>query len=143
MSSPCPPSFSQAKAACSPANEIERAIYAHSPGAPCESSIGGVAFIHRFGSALNVYIHLHACLIDGLINRTSEGLTLHPTQLDGVDIRTVSQACLEWTTRATMMPRSNSRPVALWVTIRSRLPCSAPSFLTWVASLPSVDARKG
>ena len=43
-------------------SEVERAIRAHSPGAPGESGTGGVVFIHRFGSALNV--HLHACLID-------------------------------------------------------------------------------
>jgi hypothetical protein len=73
-------------------SEVERAIRAHSPGAPSESGTGGVAFIHRFGSALNVHIHLHACLIDGLISRTSEGLTFHPAQLDEADITALSQA---------------------------------------------------
>ncbi len=40
----------------------------------------------------NLHIHLHACLIDGLIGRTSEGLTFHPVQFDEADIRAVSQA---------------------------------------------------
>jgi hypothetical protein len=73
-------------------SEVERAIRAHSPGAPGESGTGGVVFIHRFGSALNLHIHLHACLIDGLIGRTSEGLTFHPVQLDETDITALSQA---------------------------------------------------
>jgi len=73
-------------------NEMERAIRAHSPGAPDESGSGGVVFIHRFGSALNVHIHVHACLIDGLIGRTSEGLSFHPVQLDEADITAVSEA---------------------------------------------------
>jgi len=76
-------------------NEMERAIRDHSlgaPGAPGESGSGGVVFIHRFGSALNVHIHVHACLIDGLIGRTSEGLSFHPVQLDEADITAVSEA---------------------------------------------------
>jgi len=40
-------------------SEMERAIRAQSPGAPGKSGTGGVAFIHRFGSALNVHI-LHS-----------------------------------------------------------------------------------
>ncbi len=72
--------------------EVERAIRAHSPGAPGESGTGGVVFIHRFGSALNVHIHVHACLIDGLIGETSEGLAFHPVQLDEADISSVSEA---------------------------------------------------
>jgi hypothetical protein len=73
-------------------NEMERAIRAHSPGAPDESGTGGVVFIHRFGSALNVHVHLHVCLIEGLIGRTSEDLAFHPVQLDATDIHNVSEA---------------------------------------------------
>jgi hypothetical protein len=73
-------------------SEVERAIRAHTPGTPRESGTGGVVFIHRFGSAPNTHLHIHACLIDGLIGRTSEGLTFHPVRLDEVATTTVSQA---------------------------------------------------
>jgi hypothetical protein len=28
--------------------------------------LGGISFLHRFGSALNHHVHLHACVTDGV-----------------------------------------------------------------------------
>ena len=36
---------------------VERALRAHSPGCSAAARLGAVAFIHRFGSALNEHLH--------------------------------------------------------------------------------------
>jgi len=38
---------------------------AETPGAP-RPRLGGISFLHRFGSALNHHVHLHACVTDGV-----------------------------------------------------------------------------
>ncbi|MFM7184513.1 MAG: transposase [Planctomycetota bacterium] len=35
--------------------------------------LGAVSFLHRFGSALNRHVHLHACVTDGLFRSRHEG----------------------------------------------------------------------
>jgi hypothetical protein len=35
--------------------------------------LGAVSFLHRFGSALNHHVHLHACATDGVFVPTSDG----------------------------------------------------------------------
>jgi hypothetical protein len=53
--------------------EIEQQLLAASggppdaeiPGAP-RPRLGGISFLHRFGSALNHHVHLHACVADGV-----------------------------------------------------------------------------
>lgn len=35
--------------------------------------IGGISFLHRFGSALNRHVHLHVCVTDGVFNRRATG----------------------------------------------------------------------
>jgi hypothetical protein len=35
--------------------------------------LGGVSFLHRFGSALNHHVHLHACATDGVFIPTGDG----------------------------------------------------------------------
>jgi hypothetical protein len=41
--------------------------------------LGTVSFQHRFGSALNLHVHLHACVTDGVFTRCAEGggVTFH------------------------------------------------------------------
>jgi len=53
--------------------EIERLLLAASGGAPDAETpraprprLGGISFLHRFGSALNHHVHLHACVTDGV-----------------------------------------------------------------------------
>ena len=38
---------------------------ANTPSAP-RPRHGGISFLHRFGSALNHHVHLHACVADGV-----------------------------------------------------------------------------
>jgi len=52
--------------------EIERLLLAASGGTPDAETprtsrprLGGISFLHRFGSALNHHVHLHACVTDG------------------------------------------------------------------------------
>jgi hypothetical protein len=54
-------------------DEIERLLCAAAgvtsdPDAPTSAHprLGGVSFLHRFGSALNRHVHLHACVTDGV-----------------------------------------------------------------------------
>jgi len=53
--------------------EIERLLLAASGETPdaempraASSRLGGISFLHRFGSALNHHVHLHACVTDGV-----------------------------------------------------------------------------
>ncbi|MCE9629277.1 MAG: transposase [Planctomycetia bacterium] len=54
-------------------NEIEQSLLtasgvtaaADTPSAS-RPQLGGVSFLHRFGSALNHHVHLHACVTDGV-----------------------------------------------------------------------------
>jgi hypothetical protein len=54
-------------------DEIERLLLAASGGTPdadmpkaARPRLGGISFLHRFGSALNHHVHLHACVTDGV-----------------------------------------------------------------------------
>jgi hypothetical protein len=54
-------------------DEIERLLLTASGGAPDAVTpgaprprLGGISFLHRFGSALNHHVHLHACVTDGV-----------------------------------------------------------------------------
>jgi len=46
--------------------EIERALQRAAPEAPAEARFGAIAFIHRFGASLNLHLHYHCCVTDGL-----------------------------------------------------------------------------
>jgi hypothetical protein len=53
--------------------EIERLLCAAAGGtrdattpAPARPRLGGISFLHRFGSAFNQHVHLHACVTDGV-----------------------------------------------------------------------------
>ena len=54
-------------------DEIERLLLAAAGGTPdadmpkaARPRLGGISFLHRFGSALNHHVHLHACVTDGV-----------------------------------------------------------------------------
>lgn len=56
---------------------IAQSLQAHSPGAENVDKtalhIGAVAFIHRFGSSLNVHVHFHVCVVDGVFEEVAGG----------------------------------------------------------------------
>ena len=39
-----------------------------------------MSFLHRFGSALNRHVHLHACVTDGLFMPVQEGVAFLPAR---------------------------------------------------------------
>jgi len=43
---------------------VEQCLRAHSAGAGPTTHLGAVAFIHRFGSALNPHLHFHCVVLD-------------------------------------------------------------------------------
>jgi hypothetical protein len=42
--------------------------------------LGAVSFLHRFGSALNRHVHLHACVTDGVFMPAQEGVAFLPAR---------------------------------------------------------------
>jgi hypothetical protein len=54
-------------------DEIQRHLRGHSPGAGPNARAGAVAFIHRFGSSLNLHTHFHVCVIDGVFEPDPQG----------------------------------------------------------------------
>jgi hypothetical protein len=54
-------------------DEIERHLRAHCLGAGPQARAGALAFIHRFGSSLNLHTHFHVCVIDGVFVPDAQG----------------------------------------------------------------------
>ena len=59
--------------------EIQRLLLATSRGIPdavmpraARPRLGGISFLHRFGSALNHHVHLHACVTDGVFRPAAD-----------------------------------------------------------------------
>ena len=84
---------------------IAQCLQSHSPGAANVNKaalhIGAVAFIHRFGSSLNEYVHFHVCAVDGVfegvageadadIQGSPPGVIFH--LVSGIDETAVAQA---------------------------------------------------
>ena len=63
-------------------SEVERLVQTASGVEPTPSEkgadsprIGGISFLHRFGSALNHHVHIHACVTDGVFEASGTGDT--------------------------------------------------------------------
>ena len=121
--------------------EIERLLCAAAGGtrdadAPASAlpRLGGISFLHRFGSALNYRVHVHACVTDGVfVPATAEaGCDAPPAFLPA---RPITQADL-----AALTERVRRR-VILWFR-RSRLldAAAAADMLAWENSGFSIDA---
>jgi hypothetical protein len=52
---------------------LNTALRRHSPGAPANSCLGAVAFLHRSGSSLNEHPHLHSVVTDGVFAPDENG----------------------------------------------------------------------
>jgi hypothetical protein len=52
---------------------VEQCLRTHSPGSGSSARFGAVAFIHRFGSTLNLHLHFHCVVIDGVFNSAAAG----------------------------------------------------------------------
>ncbi len=63
---------------------VEQCLRARSADAGPAARIGAVAFIHRFGSALNAHLHFHCVVLDGVFaSAPAGGVLFHPAA--GID----------------------------------------------------------
>jgi hypothetical protein len=121
--------------------EIERLLLSASGRTPdadmpraARPRLGAVSFLHRFGSALNHHVHLHACVTDGVFvpAAADAGCDAPPTFLSA---RPISKADL-----AALTERVRRR-VIRWFRMQRLLDATAAAdMLAWENSGFSVDA---
>ena len=96
--------------------------------------LGGISFLHRFGSALNHHVHLHACVTDGVFVPAADqaGSDAPPTFLPARPITPADLAALTERVR---------RRVIRWFRMQRLLDAAAAAdMLAWENSGFSVDA---
>jgi hypothetical protein len=122
-------------------DEIERSLITASrvtaagdtPRAACPR-LGGISFLHRFGSALNHHVHLHACVTDGVFVPAADdaGCDAPPAFLPARPITAADLAALTVRVR---------RRVIRWFRMQQLLDAAAAAdMLTWENSGFSIDA---
>jgi len=68
---------------------VEQCLRARSADAGPAARIGAVAFIHRFGSALNPHLHFHCVVLDGVFASAPAGVVVfHPAA--GIDAQAIA-----------------------------------------------------
>jgi hypothetical protein len=120
-------------------DEIERSLCAAAgvtsdAPASCCPRLGGISFLHRFGSALNHHVHLHACVTDGVFVPSADdaGSDAPPTFLPA---RPITQADL-----AALTERVRRR-VIRWFRMQQLLDAAAAAdMLAWENTGFSIDA---
>jgi hypothetical protein len=122
-------------------DEIERTLIMASGGTAAADTpsasrprLGGISFLHRFGSALNHHVHLHACVTDGVFRPAAAdaGCDAPPAFLPA---RPITQADL-----AALTERVRRR-VIRWFRMQRLLDAAAAAdMLAWENSGFSVDA---
>jgi len=121
--------------------EIERLLLAASgfnPAANTPASarprLGGISFLHRFGSALNHHVHLHACVTDGVFVPAADqaGSDTPPAFLP---VRLITAADL-----AALTKRVRRRVIRWFRLARLLDAAAAADMLAWENSGFSVDA---
>ena len=82
--------------------------------------LGAVSFVQRFGAALNVHVHFHCCVIDGVFATGEDGQVqfagahaLTPQDLAAVQ-QQVRARVLRWFTRAGHLDGADARDMADW-----------------------------
>ena len=121
--------------------EIERLLLAAAGGTPdadipraARPPLGGISFLHRFGSALNHYVHLHVCATDGVFvpAAAEAGTDAPPAFLPARPITQVHLAALTERVR---------RRVIRWFRMQRLLDAAAAAdMLAWENSGFSIDA---
>ncbi|MCC6193347.1 MAG: transposase [Burkholderiales bacterium] len=73
---------------------VEQCLRTHCPGCGTRARIGAIAFIHRFGAALNAHLHFHCVVIDDVFAPAPNGdVAFHPASaIDPSAIDTVQAA---------------------------------------------------
>jgi len=101
-------------------DEIERHLRTHSPGAGPDARAGAVAFIHRFGSSLNLHTHFHVCVIDGVFEPDAQGAVRFYAvdELDADDAEAVQarvrRRILRAFVRSGILDKDDRKEMELW-----------------------------
>ena len=66
---------------------VQRATAGASTSTAQAARSGGVLFVHRFGGTLNAHVHLHLCMLEGVVAPGRQGLAFRGAQVD--------EACVE------------------------------------------------
>ncbi len=109
-------------------DEIKR-LLCDAAGVPAGSGVAGqsrprlgaVSFQHRFGSALNRHVHLHACVTDGVFERVAaaDDVRFHSARpLSPADLATVTQRVrrrlVRWFCRKGLLSREAAAEMLAW-----------------------------
>ena len=70
--------------------EVQRATAGASTSTVAAGRSGGVLFVHRFGATLNAHVHLHLCMLDGVVAQGRQELVFRGARVD--------EACVERST---------------------------------------------
>ena len=73
-------------------SEVQRATAGASTSTAAAGRSGGVLFVHRFGATLNAHVHLHLCMLDGVVAQGRQGLAFRGAQVDEACVRRVQAA---------------------------------------------------
>lgn len=58
-------------------DEIKKKQIELSPDLEKKAKIGGVSFLHRFGASLNIHVHFHCVIIEGVFVNNNGTITFH------------------------------------------------------------------
>ena len=107
--------------------EIERELLAVSGWTPAADTLsaarprlGGVSFLHRFGSALNHHVHLHACATDGVFVPNGDGPPAFlPTRpLTAADLAAITERVrrrvIRWFRRSRFLDAAAAADMLAW-----------------------------
>jgi hypothetical protein len=132
-------------------DEIERLLLA-AAGATCDDDtpsaacprLGAVSFVHRFGSALNRHVHLHACVTDGVFRQRADAppVFLPARSITAADLAALTERVrrrvVRWFRLRGFLEAAAAPGMLAWVTSRSLgMICSASSFFSAWHGMPS------
>ena len=102
---------------------IRSTLRATSPGAPTsvrDTRIGGVSFLHRFGSSLNAHFHYHLIVLDGVFSEAEDGdvrfheaSDLEPRHWEALQ-RTVQRRVLRYFCRRGLLDEHTTADMLSW-----------------------------
>ena len=72
--------------------EVQRATAGASTSTAAAGRSGGVMFVHRFGATLNAHVHLHLCMLDGVVAQGRQGLVFRRAEVDEACVERVQAA---------------------------------------------------
>ncbi len=72
--------------------DVQRATAGASTSTAAAGRSGGEIFVHRFGATLNAHVHLHLCMLDGVVAQGWQGLAFRRAEVDEACVERVQAA---------------------------------------------------